>query len=50
MSLLWIYKFEDGTERVLVDEGFTGIELEKMVELHGKVTVGIKRFVRNFGE
>ena len=43
MSLLWTYKFEDGTERVLVGEGFSGIELEKMVELHGKVVVGAKK-------
>ena len=28
MSLLWTYKFEDGTERILVGEGFSGIELE----------------------
>lgn len=43
MSLLWTYKFEDGNERVLAGEGFSGIELEKMVELHGKVVVGAKR-------
>ena len=50
MNLLWTYEFEDGTKRILVDEGFSGVELEKMVELHGKVVVGIKRFARDFGE
>lgn len=42
MSLLWTYEFEDGTKRILVNEGLSEFELELMIKLHGKVIIGIK--------
>ena len=37
--IVWLYTFEDGTEYKLIDTGLSGIELVKLVEIHGKVTV-----------
>ena len=42
MDTLFIYKFEDGTELLLVNQGFSMEELWKMREIHGKATVSFK--------
>nr|WP_297935682.1 hypothetical protein [uncultured Lachnoclostridium sp.] len=45
MDLIWSYRFEDGTKLFLVNNGLSGCELEKMVELHGKVELGCKKAI-----
>lgn len=43
IDIIWTYKFEDGTELHLVNTGFSGRELDKMVQLHGKIIFGAKK-------
>ena len=40
---VWIYIFEDGTKLELLNIGLSTEEVQKLMELHGAVTVNFER-------